>query len=81
MGGEAEGEREGERKRKRQRERERERERESQADSPLSVDSNAGFNPRTIRSRLELKPRVGHLPDCAIQAPIKFFFRSKKSQM
>ena len=41
---------------------EREGERESQAGSVLSVHSPMrGLNPRTVRSRPELKPRVGCL--------------------
>lgn len=38
-----------------------EQRRESQADSPLSVEPDAGLGLRTVRSQPELKPRVGHV--------------------
>ena len=43
--------------------REEEGERESQADSPLSMEPNIGLNLTTLRSRHELKLRVGCLTD------------------
>ncbi|XP_045295165.1 uncharacterized protein LOC123577198 [Leopardus geoffroyi] len=54
-----------------ERERERERERKSQAGSMLSAQSpSAGdSNPQTVRSRAELKSRVGRLTDSLPDAP------------
>ena len=42
-------------------------ERESQADSTLSTEPDAGLDPRTLRSRPELKARARRLTDCAPQ--------------
>ena len=42
-------------------------ERESQADSLLNAEPDAGLELTTLRSRPELKPRVGHLMDRATQ--------------
>jgi len=50
-------------------EEQREMERETQADSVLSSELNAGLHLTTLRSRLELKPRVGHPIDCTTQVP------------
>ena len=51
--------------------REGERERESQADSLLSLEPQAGLDPRTLRSRPEPKSRVGYLTDSATQVSLK----------
>ena len=42
--------------------------RESQADSTLSTEPNVRLDPKTLRSGLELKPRLGCLTSCASQA-------------
>ena len=51
----------------------RERERESEANSILSTEPHLGLHPMALRSRPELKPRVGHLTDFATQAPLMWF--------
>ena len=51
----------------------RERETESQADSVLSLEPSVGLNPRSLRSRPELKSKVGHLTEQITQAPFKYF--------
>ena len=42
---------------------------ESQADSTLSMEPDTGLDPRTLRSRPVLKPRVWHLTYCTTQVP------------
>ena len=49
------------------------RETESQADSPLSVERNAGLHLMTLRLQPELEPRVGHLANCDTQVPPEVF--------
>ena len=49
--------------------REGEREREAQAGSLLSAELDAEPNPRTLRSRLKLKPRVGQSTDEPLRHP------------
>lgn len=60
--------------RAREREREHEwaeqRERESQAYSALSMELDMGFDPSTLRSGPEPKPRAGRPADFATQAPL-----------
>lgn len=46
----------------------RERKREPQADSTLSTEPSAGLSVTTLWSQPKLKPKVGHLIDCATQA-------------
>lgn len=42
--------------------------RESQADAMLSMEPDAGLSLTTVKSRPELKPRVGGLADCTTPA-------------
>lgn len=53
----------------RKREWARGRERESEADSALIAEPNEGFNPTTMRSCPEPKPRVNHSINWGTQAP------------
>ena len=45
------------------------RERERISDSPPSMEPNERLELMTLSSLLELKSRLGHLTDCATQAP------------
>ena len=55
-------------------------ERESSSKPPLSVESNAGLHPRTPRSWLEQKSRVGCLTSWATQAPSFLFLKMEKNR-
>ena len=48
---------------------------------PDGQGSMCRLNPPTVRSRPELKPRVGDLSDLATQAPLKIVLISKRHQL
>ena len=58
-----------ERESKRKARRVRGRGRETSVDSALSVEPNVGLDLMTPRSQCELKPRVRHSTNCAMQVP------------
>ena len=54
-----------------------ERERETLKQTAVSREPDAGLDLMILRSRFELKPRVGLLTDCANLAPLHFYLYSK----
>ena len=59
----------------RENEQEGQRKRENCRQTLLSVEPNAGLNPRTLRSWPEAKPRVGRSTNCATHMPLLSFFK------
>ena len=54
------------------------RERETQADCMLSMEPGLELYPTIRKSLLELKPRIGHVTDHTIQAPLTSVFTRER---